>query len=471
MPSSSSQNDEVGGQRATDDQLPRRLACDRCRAHKLRCLRDENSTNILNTCQRCSKAGATCLTGKSLRSGRPSKSAREKQPKSASADVPRNMGQPEVSPSWLLDWDNMLQPSPGALNEFTQHPTISGASDFPDAVFIEPFEDGTIVRDSDNLGAGGLDFESLLNMVHMNPLEKSQGHAMDIETHGSQLAEIHLEKTDLKEEVLRKLADLHSGLLADLNLMRDVGKCPCKHTARVSLASSQRNADGKTEEYDFLVGRMLNKAEAFISILQHFVSPVPNQLTPGLGGFGPESDYSDEDRDIMNEFTSWHNQTAANGSRSTSLQSPASSANIPESKLRCDVPMTLSILTCYVCLVRIYRTIFSSIHNALVVAKERKMELPPIFPGLKLGGFAPHSNFQVQILVHIGANLLNKIDETLGLPVEHGQTRKCGGILDQTGTVGLLETMMKEEAVEGLENGDPNKEAPREIFRKLRLLC
>jgi hypothetical protein len=31
--------------------------------------------------------------------------------------------------------------------------------------------------------------------------------------------------------------------------------------------------------------------------------------------------------------------------------------------------------------------------------------------------------------------------------------------------------MMKEEALEGLENGDPTKESPREIFRKLSLLC
>jgi hypothetical protein len=90
----------------------------------------------------------------------------------------------------------------------------------------------------------------------------------------------------------------------------------------------------------------------------------------------------------------------------------------------------LLILTCYVCLIRIYRTIFSSIYIALVVAKERKMKLPPLFPGLKLGGFAPQMNFQVQILVHIGTNFLNKIDDALGLPDEYGRVKKGGRILE-----------------------------------------
>jgi len=119
-----------------------------------------------------------------------------------------------------------------------------------------------------------------------------------------EIREIQLEKIDLKEEVLRSPAELHSGLLADLNLVRDVSKCPCKHTARVSLGSSQRNADGRTEEYNFLIGRMLNKAETFVSILQNFAPPVPGEPSSGLSGSPPESDRSDEDQDIRNAFTS-----------------------------------------------------------------------------------------------------------------------------------------------------------------------
>ncbi|KAE9380756.1 hypothetical protein N431DRAFT_433019 [Stipitochalara longipes BDJ] len=488
MPSVNGQSNREGVE-AEDDQLPRRSACDRCRAHKLRCLRDESTNNVLSPCKRCSKAGVACSTGISGRSGRPSKSARrEKQPDSGNGGNLGQLQSAEPSPSWLLDWDNVLQHSSTVSNESPQHQL--GTLGSQEYTFIDPLDPGTIVGDSSHPGAGSFDFENLLNMNHVDSLGTPQDGAMDIEAYeyhsahqstsvtalGDQLShhletavevpEIHFEKTDLKEEVLRRLADLHSGLLTDLNIMRDVGKCPCQHASRVSLASSQRNADGKTEEYNFLIGRMLNKAETFVSILQHLSPPVLTKSSPGMGGSGSESDHSDEGQDIMNAFTSWHNETTPKELESTSCNS---SSNLGVS-LRCDVPMTLSILTCYVCLIRIYRTLFSSIHTALVISKEKNMELPPLFPGLKLGGFAPRMNFQVQILVQISANLLNKIDEALGLPNEQGRTKRGGGLLNQTGSDGLLQTMMKEEALEGLENGDPSKESPREIFRKLSIL-
>lgn len=46
----------------------RRSACDRCRGHKLRCLREGNDPQ---RCDRCVRANAKCLTTPSLRMGRP----------------------------------------------------------------------------------------------------------------------------------------------------------------------------------------------------------------------------------------------------------------------------------------------------------------------------------------------------------------------------------------------------------------
>ncbi|KAI1174429.1 hypothetical protein F4777DRAFT_579984 [Nemania sp. FL0916] len=45
----------------------RRYACDRCRGHKLRCVRDHMSTN--SPCQRCRKAREKCTIGSNIRSG------------------------------------------------------------------------------------------------------------------------------------------------------------------------------------------------------------------------------------------------------------------------------------------------------------------------------------------------------------------------------------------------------------------
>ncbi|KFX97090.1 hypothetical protein V490_02965 [Pseudogymnoascus sp. VKM F-3557] len=52
---------------------PRRSACDRCREHKLRCLRDNVNQE---PCRRCSRAGANCITGQALPAGRPIHAAR-----------------------------------------------------------------------------------------------------------------------------------------------------------------------------------------------------------------------------------------------------------------------------------------------------------------------------------------------------------------------------------------------------------
>jgi hypothetical protein len=399
----------------------------------------------------------------------------------------------DSSPVWLVEWENMLQPSAlqissGDSNESPdQVYSGSGTSSFQDQnSVVDGFNVNTAIQDPSDPGADALDFGSLLDLTQMNDLGLSQDDVMDIEVEGCrtphlpsseldkdvfrgnsasaplgsiavgvqgevELPYTHLEIADLKEEILRRLADLHSGLLADLNLARSVGKGPCRATSRVSLASSQRNADGKTEEYNFLVGRMLGRSEIFLSILRYFTPSTPEQSSHGSRS---QSERSDDDQDIMDAFTSWNNRTSPSGSEENSLQFSENSTSSSGGIIRCDVPMALSILTCYVCLTRIYRTIFSNMHAGLLAAREGKLELPPLFLGLKLGGFAPHMNLQVQILVQLSTNLLSKIDDALGLPDEHGRTKKGGGILAQTGCVGLLQTMVKEEVVERLDNGD-----------------
>jgi hypothetical protein len=530
------QNSREGVQRATDDQLSRRSACDRCRAHKLRCLRDNTTNDALQPCQRCSKAGAACSTGAPLRSGRPSKSARERQTSNVNVGILRNelhlqsadpspQTQPILSsvssppndmsvgasPSWLADWQNTFQPgvmtSSGTPNA-SQYHSGSGTSSSQEYTFVDPFNTDIATQASNNLGANALDFGSLLDMTNMDHFGLSQDDVMDLEVDGYRLyrpqnsepdpnirlekstsdphhaepdiihvqaavdlPDTHLEIADLKEEVLRRLAELHSGLLADLNLTRSVGKGPCHATSRVSLASSQRNADGKTEANNFMIGRMFSRAEIFLSILGYFTPSNPSQSSSEIRGSVSESERSGRDQDIMDTFTSWNNDTSAAVSEHSYSQILASSIDPSRGIIRCNVPMTLSILTCYVCLLRIYRTIFSNIYTSFIAIQERKLELPPLFPGLKLGGFSPPLNLQLQILVQLSTNFMEKIEEALGVPTENGQTKSGGGILDQTSSAGLLQTMMKEEALEALDNGDGNEASLKEIMRSISRLC
>jgi hypothetical protein len=65
---------------------------------------------------------------------------------------------------------------------------------------------------------------------------------------------------------------------------------------------------------------------------------------------------------------------------------------------------------------------------------------------------------------------MSKIEEALGVPDEDGRT-KSGSILDQTGSAGLLQTMMNEEALEALDNGDQSEASLKEIMRSINQLC
>jgi hypothetical protein len=54
----------------TNTQSPKRFACDRCRAHKLRCPREDQTGQ---SCARCLRAGASCITSNLRPLGRPAR--------------------------------------------------------------------------------------------------------------------------------------------------------------------------------------------------------------------------------------------------------------------------------------------------------------------------------------------------------------------------------------------------------------
>ncbi|KAK1766626.1 hypothetical protein QBC33DRAFT_541600 [Phialemonium atrogriseum] len=71
---------------------PHQLACDRCKGQKLRCIR---SPNLRAPCERCQKAGATCIIDLSVRMGRPKRADKDQRGSTASSNPP----QPTRSPT------------------------------------------------------------------------------------------------------------------------------------------------------------------------------------------------------------------------------------------------------------------------------------------------------------------------------------------------------------------------------------
>ena len=80
-----------------------------------------------------------------------------------------------------------------------------------------------------------------------------------------------------------------------------------------------------------------------------------------------------------------------------------------------DMPVTLMILTCYITPLHTYETIFAKIQESLF-SQERfsKRDIPPLLPGLHIGGFHlnNHKDLQIDILIHLSCSMLERVKET-----------------------------------------------------------
>lgn len=197
-------------------------------------------------------------------------------------------------------------------------------------------------------------------------------------------------------EALRKLADLQANILADLEAVkycRTADKCP-----------EAINATNSITGQNVLVGRMLDHSTALADILNHF-------------------------------------------------QPSGTDSEVHE--LSCDMPITVTLVSCYVSLVRIYRTIFSCILDSLPFLLGIQHPAPQLFPGMHLGGFRLEArvDLQVQILVKISEDMLKSIESRFGLP---GDVFIAGENTSKAGKAArLLRMMLEEEASEQPELYEP----------------
>lgn len=234
--------------------------------------------------------------------------------------------------------------------------------------------------------------------------------------------------SDRRQECLQKLADLHSALLADLNTVR--ASRVATETSITTLradAAAHANCGCCTVP----IGRMLTTSAQLLEILHYFLPSSSSSTTT-----------TPEDSEL----------------------------------LRPDIPTTLSILACYAALRRIYRTIFATIDASLqnFPPPLRSSALPPLFPGLALGGFQLGGNVGLQVLIvaQLSESMMGKIDEALG--AGGGGGGAGGGLVGrQPAAKAMVEAVVREEEAEGTAGeGIPGGERPlREIIGRVKRAC
>ncbi|MCJ1477279.1 hypothetical protein MMC13_005950 [Lambiella insularis] len=220
------------------------------------------------------------------------------------------------------------------------------------------------------------------------------------------------------------------------------------------------------------IGDILHSSQGFLKILHSFPSTSRvSDCMPTSATFLPdqfEHDRGDPQRRDDNPYQSGRTNnsesssgfsvqdynsldSSGNGSSASSQFRPTTTDSLTASTLllKPDTTMVLLILTCYVHIIRIYSTIFSSIHRSLLTTLSGRGPSLSALPGLELGGFPLQSgNLQVKILIAVVVHLLNHIEKTLGLPLEYRVSRGDGrrkGMLSDSCSIELFKVVIKQE--------------------------
>ncbi|KAJ5097663.1 hypothetical protein N7456_008384 [Penicillium angulare] len=193
---------------------------------------------------------------------------------------------------------------------------------------------------------------------------------------------------DARQNSLKKLADLQASILMDLETVKackTADKCPEAMESFTSISAQ-----------NILVGQTLDHSTTLIDLLNYLLPTAP----------GTES-----------------------------------------STMNCDTPTLLALMSCYVSIVRISRTIFSCLLDSMPILSGMQHAKPQIFPGMHLGGFKLEGrvDLQIQILVQISEDMIRKIETRFGIADDEDTIDAPSR---NPRTTQMLRLMLDEEAAE-----------------------
>jgi hypothetical protein len=380
---------------AAEEYSVRRTACDRCRGQKLRCERSLTSETT-SSCRRCLRARAACSTSNSLKPGRPSHAStvsRERQREDQLRHERSEQGYEDSLESeghvrlnhtiqgaslMSLDlvppitWDSILVEDSTLMSGDTRPlPQINTSTS---AIPNIPSDVG-LLHGSNYNGQLELSFDGDCEDGRMdftaNGLEELGNSWFSPRDQLDPFGEVEESEASLnsKDKFLHKLADLHSSLLKDLNLVKSAGEC-LNAMGKPSISTSQPY--GEKENDNFPIGRMLHSSQIFLEILQYFIQSHSSQQTDSTETDAVEYHSAEVNSNPRNNperpSKSPHNPLLPLGAALSSHQSPSNSDNTnllnpSRGLLQFDASTTFSIFSCYFCLIRIYRKVYSSIYE------------------------------------------------------------------------------------------------------------
>ncbi|KAI0516793.1 hypothetical protein F5B22DRAFT_606514 [Xylaria bambusicola] len=451
---------------------PRRSACDRCRSHKLRCVRLDQNPNgasiasnpeSLMPCQRCLKAGAECvatahLTAKSTGDNHPARHVSTSSSHSASPYQQRSPAADRQLNDFSIEMPPQSGPQAKRKNSGDPRPSKDASPPWAPTSLLSPPASDKSQRSShasfldiEKVGLESREFgpmSSLLpnnagtsaHMLHYAPPADPIVSSNYFGTSTNMVVDQNLREQPMDlagsstEDCLHRLSQLSSKLLVDfgksnssnnmgdmMNFLSPPNSTPTWH---------QDGTSGMTTNYlSNTVSKLFESLQVFLETVEH-LRPSPASSAASECSY---SDHWDEPEFVSTSDDSqiFHNAITVDpmhGSSETHTSAADSASAL-------DMPATMTILTCYTWLLKGYEMVLSGIEETL--ATQGRLHglktLPSIFPGPGLGTFALENNpdMQIEIVIHIGSQMLHRIEGILGIHVVSEGCSISGGLADR----------------------------------------
>ncbi|KAI1655840.1 hypothetical protein F4813DRAFT_366507 [Daldinia decipiens] len=461
----------------------RRSACDRCKGHKLRCLRDPGQQR----CYRCTRADAQCATTPNVairsrrRIGGVSSTA-QKRPRQD--DRPQNI--PATNQTINTPLPIFFEGSSNVQDTATYPPEIMESWD--------PTIYGSLLGDGFNGSFASLDFTA--NKAHLPTLEYQpemmplstfqtevslagtlslQSQETSIGNNTSASLEGIVTTQDSVVEVGRGISESDTQRLAKINhhlvkLLDQIGR----GSPEISLDTLVAPIDQLDDFSGSQIHSVLESSREFVDIIctlsdanRTLAAITSHGSSPRMPESGPGSNISGPTRGHNSPHSSEYGRTLA----TPSLLS--TTGNRPK---RClDSATLMHILISYIHITQLYLIIFTHCYEALL--KISKSDVPSFceLPGMDFGSFPLQSgNLQATMFIQVVINLFEKMENLLGIPQEfrlnrHGTNH--GGLLSEPEFFRILKAVLyKEELVYKPDLGKGGVNALRKYIEQTRQL-
>ncbi|KAH8158110.1 hypothetical protein CIB48_g10133 [Xylaria polymorpha] len=392
----------------------RRSACDRCRTMKLKCLRDRNYPQ---TCLRCFRTAAQCLTGPAKPLGRAARAAAgpSRDPvKLQEAEIPNiNTSSAVLDTSGATFYSN---------DHLVNSPTLF------DQILLEP-----IHGDGSFLGQCNMDYSPTAienTIMHVPEMDGNEESTTSSQCSESLNLDIY-EAQDSGLQFCRLNLTLSEQLLFfTTHLWEDTLSTTCApnnaETSDTAGCSSQSNhickVLGLTFEFVSNLRQYLPLQQSSTHMQHQMPPPPPSWPTVPSPPQTPKAESSDGSPEMLSFLSApWLFGGPANSVPSPGITPPpTATATSANRNVELGVVAILNILSCYLHLVAIFGVFFRHMHTFLCRTPASSLPTLQTIPGLRLADMhVDHGGLQLKILIQVIEHQFIMMESSLGLLDEH----------------------------------------------------